>query len=59
MIKEPPENELNSVNFPVQSKVVSIYTQTRVLDPIDNQFDFSLWARVVKQQMLAVVERKN
>ena len=58
MIKQPPVNELQSVQLPVKSNVVSIYTQNRILDPVDAQFDFALWSQVVKRQMLAVIEKK-
>ena len=58
MIKQPPVNQLNSVQLPVKSNVVSIYTQNRILDPVDAQFNFDLWSQVVKRQMLAVIEKK-
>ena len=58
MIKQPPVNELNSVELPVKSNVVSIYTQNRIFDPVDAQFNFDLWSQVVRRQMLAVIEKK-
>jgi hypothetical protein len=58
MIKQPPVNELQSVQLPEKSNVVSIYTYNRILDPVDAEFDFAFWSQVVKRQMLAVIEKK-
>jgi hypothetical protein len=59
MIKPTPDNQLDSVQLPAQNNVVSIYTYKRALDPVDAQFDFSLWAQVVRERMLAVIEKKG
>lgn len=59
MIKHSLNNDVNSSQLLVKSNVVSIYTQKGTLNPVDAHFDFSLWARAVREQMLAVVERKS
>lgn len=58
MIKQTPDNQLNSVDLPT-TNVVSIYTYKRALNPVDAQFDFSLWAQVVRERMLAVIEKRS
>ncbi|ELR98489.1 hypothetical protein [Gloeocapsa sp. PCC 73106] len=58
MIKQPLENDINSSKTLVKSNVVSIYTQSANLNPVDAQFNFSLWARAVKEQMLAAIDKR-
>lgn len=59
MNKQVVKTKDDSLTNQLESNVVSIYTKKRQLNPVDDNFDFSLWSKVVKKQMLEVVERKR
>lgn len=59
MIKQPVETQGEYLTPVVNSNVISIYPEQGILNPVDKDFDFSLWAKAVKKQMLEVVDKKK
>lgn len=43
----------------VQGTVCMFRETEESLDPTDDQFDFSLWSKAVKKQMVEALERRN
>jgi hypothetical protein len=43
-----------------QGSTINLFRETEeFLDPTNDQFDFSLWAREVKKQMVDSLQRRN